>query len=184
MAGISQLIDHMPEIVAEDDHNAMSVRTATLAAERVPEELASRIAGLEVLAAAGDIVRIASTSGVPVVDCGRMYFAIGARLGIDWLRHAAKRVNTETDWEAMALASIVDESYGHQSELTARVLDMAGGGKINQRAASGVIEMWLDGHNGAVARSHQVVEELRAESQIDLAMLTVANAQMRSLVSS
>ena len=139
---------------------------------------------VEVLAAAGDIVRISATSGVPVVDCGRMYFAIGARLGIDWLRHAAKRVTTETDWDAMALASIVDESYSHQSELTTRVLDMAGSGKLSQRAASGLIEMWLDGHDGAVARSHQVVDELRTERQIDLAMLTVANAQFRSLLHS
>ena len=174
----------MPEIVAEDDHNAIAVRTATLAAERVPEDLASRIAGLEVLAAVGDIVRIADTSDVPVVDCGRMYFAIGARLGIDWLRHTAKRVSTETDWEAMALAAIVDESYGVQSELTTRVLDMAGGGKLNQRAASGLIEMWLDGHNGAVSRSHQLIDELRAVDQVDLAMLTVANAQMRALLNS
>ncbi len=183
-AGISELIARMPEIVAEDDYNVMAVRTATLAAEHVPEELAGRIAGLEVLPAAGDIVRIATSSGVPVVDCGRMYFAIGARLGIDWLRHAARRVNTETDWEAMAVTAIVDESYNHQSELTTRVLDMAGSGELNQRAASGLIEMWLDGHDGAVSRSHQLIDEMRAEDQVDLAMLTVANAQLRSLINS
>ena len=164
----------------EETENELSARSAL----RDIDEMANRIAGLEVLAAAGDIVRIALSSGVPVIDCGRMYFAIGARLGIDWLRHAAKRVTTETDWEAMALAAIVDESFDHQSELTTRVLDMAGGGKLNQRAASGLIEMWLDGHNGAVTRSHQVVDELRGESQIDLAMLTVANAQFRSLLTS
>jgi glutamate dehydrogenase len=174
----------MPEIVAEDDYNAMAVRTATLVAEHVPEDLSSRIASLEVLPAAGDIVRIAARTGVPVVDCGHMYFAIGARLGIDWLRHATRRVNTETDWEAMAVTVIVDDSYSHQSELTTRVLDMAGGGKLNQRAASGLIEMWLEGHDGAVARSHQLVAEMRAEDQIDLAMLTVANAQLRSLINS
>ena len=182
--GLSDLIAHMPEIVAEDDYNAMAVRTATLAAEHVPEDLSSRIASLEVLPAAGDIVRIAARSGVPVLDCGRMYFAIGARLGIDWLRHAARRINTETDWEAMAVTAIVDDSYSHQSELTTRVLDMAGSGKLNQRAASGLIEMWLDGHAGAVARSHQLIVEMRAEDHIDLAMLTVANAQLRSLINS
>jgi glutamate dehydrogenase len=180
---ISELEDHMPEIVAEDDASAMDVRTATLAAENVPEDLASRIASLEVLPAAGDIVRIAANSGVPVVDCGRMYFAIGARLGIDWLRHAAKRVSSESDWEALALAAIIDESYSHQSELTTRVLDMAGGGKLNQRAASGLIEMWLDGHDGAVTRSHQLIDELRSVEQVDLAMLTVANAQLRNIIS-
>ena len=119
-----------------------------------------------------------------MVDCGRMYFAIGARLGIDWLRHAARGVNTETDWETMAVTAIVDESYNHQSELTTRVLDMAGSGELNQRAASGLIEMWLDGHDGAVSRSHQLIDEMRAEDQVDLAMLTVANAQLRSLINS
>lgn len=181
---ISELVDHMGEIVAEDDASAMDVRTATLAAENVPEDLASRIASLDVLPAAGDIVRIAANSGVPVIDCGRMYFAIGARLGIDWLRHAAKRVPGESDWETLALAAIIDESYSHQSELTTRVLDMAGGGKLNQRAASGLIEMWLDGHDGAVTRSHQLIDELRSVEQVDLAMLTVANAQFRSLIGS
>ena len=183
-AGITELVTNMPEIVAEDDYNAMAVRTATLAVEHVPEDLASCIASLEVLPAAGDVVRIATNSDVPVVDCGRMYFAIGARLGIDWLRHAAKRITGETDWETLALATIVDESYSHQSALTTRVLDMAGGGKLNQRAASGLIEMWLEGHDGAVSRSHQVIEELREVEQVDLAMLTVANAQLRTLISS
>lgn len=162
----------------------MAVRTATLAAEHVPEDLASRIASLEVLPAAGDIVRIAASSGVPVIDCGRMYFAIGARLGVDWLRHAARRIHTETDWEAMAVTAIVDDSYSHQSELTTRVLDTAGRGELNQREASGLIEMWLEGHDGAVARSHQLIDDMRAEDQIDLAMLTVANAQLRSLLNS
>ena len=68
--------------------------------------------------------------------------------------------------------------------MTTRVLDMAGGGKLNQRAASGLIEMWLEGHDGAVSRSHQVIEELREVEQVDLAMLTVANAQLRTLISS
>ena len=180
--GISELVDHMPEIVAEDDYNAMTARTAALTAVKVPEDLARRIASLEVLPAVGDIVRIAANLRVPVVDCGRMYFAIGARLGIDWLRHAAKRITGETDWETLALAAIVDESYSHQSELTTRVLDMAGGGKLNKRAASGLIEMWLDSHDDAVSRSHQLIDELRAVDQVDLAMLTVANAQLRNLI--
>jgi NAD-specific glutamate dehydrogenase len=44
--------------------------------------------------------------------------------------------------------------------------------------------MWLEGHDGAVARSHQLIDDMRAEDQIDLAMLTVANAQLRSLLNS
>jgi glutamate dehydrogenase len=43
--------------------------------------------------------------------------------------------------------------------------------------------MWLDGHDGAVTRSHQLIDELRSVEQVDLAMLTVANAQLRNIIS-
>ncbi len=47
-----------------------------------------------------------------------------------------------------------------------------------------LIEIWLDKHNSAVVRPHQLIDDMRAEGQVDLAMLTVANAQLRSLLNS
>ena len=54
----------------------------------------------DALHAAGlDIVRIAEAAKVQVVDMARLYFAVGARLGLDWLRAAAAQIKVETPWQ-------------------------------------------------------------------------------------
>jgi glutamate dehydrogenase len=181
-ADIAVLVKQIPTIVAVDDAAAMERRKTDLTRQGVPDELAGRIAGLDVLAAALDIVRLAHSSSVSVVDTGRIYFAIGARLGIDRLRLAAQTVKSETEWQRMAVETVVDDSYSHQAALTVRVLDAATGGKLGRKAVDGLIETWLAAHTAAIRRVNNLMEEIHAEPELDQAMLTVANGQLRALV--
>ena len=98
------------------------------------------------------------------------------------LRPAARAIEPGTDWERLAVESIIDDSYGHQSALTNQVLDVAGGGKLGSKAAEGVIEVWIASRDGAVGRTVQLLDSLRESEAVDLAMLTVANGQLRGLL--
>lgn len=180
--GIRELIDHLPEIVAVEDQKDIAAETKRLSELHVPKALAGKVASLEVMAAGGDVVQISRESGVPVLDTGRVYFDLGSRLGIDWLRHAARLIEPASDWERLAVESIIDDSYGHQSALTNHVLDVAGGGKLGAKAAEGVIETWISSRNGAVERTVQLLDTLRENESVDLAMLSVANGQLRGLL--
>lgn len=62
------------------------------------------------------------------------------------------------------------------------MLDVAGGGKLGSKAAEGVIATWIESRNGAVERTVQLLDTLRESETVDLAMLTVANGQLRSLL--
>ena len=157
-------------------------KSQRLAEAGVPKALAQRIASLDVLAAGGDVVRIARDSGVPVLDTGHVYFELGARLGIDWVRHASRTITPESEWEKLAIDAIVDDSYRHQSALTNRVLDVAGGGKLGPKVVEDVIETWVESRNGAVERTCQMLDDLRSNATVDLAMLSVANGQLRNLL--
>ena len=180
--GIQELVANLPDIVADEDRRDIDVQVAALTDKGAPPALALKIASLDVLAAGGDVVQIARETGVPVLDTGRIYFQLGARLGIDWLRHAAKSIEPSSDWERMAVDSIIDDSYAHQSALTNRVLELAGRGKLGKAAADGVIATWVESRNGAVERTGQILDSLREAEAVDLAMLTVANGQVRSLL--
>ena len=79
--GIEALGGKLGDIVGDDDKEAMKSQAAELVGQGVPKELAARISGLEALGSACDIVRIADSVGVPVVDAGRIYFKIGSWLG-------------------------------------------------------------------------------------------------------
>ena len=180
--GIRELVDNLPEIVAKVDRIGIENETQRLVDLKVPKALARKVASLQVLAAGGDVTQISRDSSVPVLDTGRVYFDLGSRLGIDWLRNAARLVEPASDWERLAVESIIDDSYGHQSALTNRVLDVAGGGKLGSKAAEGVISTWIESRNGAVERTLQLLGELRESETVDLAMLTVANGQLRGLL--
>ena len=66
--------------------------------------------------------------------------------------------------------------------MTSDVLDIAGSGALTEVAASEMIETWVGGRSGAVERSASLIDELRSATEVDLAMLTVANRELRALV--
>ena len=180
--GVQDLVTCLPEIVAPDDRSAIDEHAARLIARGVPDELAQRVAQLDVLFAACDVVAIANGDAVSVADAGHIYFALGARLGIDSLRHAARRVKVETEWQRLAVSSLIDDSFSHQSVLTTRVVEAAGAGKLGGRAANGIVDTWLQGRRAAIDRTVALIEEIRAAPEADLAMLTVGSSQLRTLV--
>ena len=183
-AGVADVGAAIGDIAAEVDRTGIGARAKALVGRGVPEALARRIAGLDVLSSGCDIIRIAEHAQVPVADAGRVYFALGARLGIDWLREAARRARSDGQWQKLALDALADDTYAHQAELTSRVLDAAGPGKLGAYAANGLIDTWLEGRQAALARIATVLGEVKAANEADLAMLTVANGQLRALVAS
>jgi glutamate dehydrogenase len=148
-----------------------------LVREGVPETLAQRIVRLGDLAAGLDVVRIAQSAKTPASGLARLYFGIGTRLGLDWLRAAAGRVKAETGWQKLAVAATVEDLLALQAELTSRVMRAAG--KLEN--VEMVAEDWLGQHKAALARFDAVLAELKATPVPEIAALTVANRELRAL---
>lgn len=178
--GVRSLSDNLAEVISEADERMLGERAAAYQRQGAPEDLSRRIASLGLLVPACDIVRIALAAELPVARAARTYFTIGARFGFDWLRRASGQLPTDTAWDKLAVTAIVDDLYGHQGELTGRVLEAAAGnGKTD-----GLIEAWAEARRPLVARTDQLVTELQATGTPDFAMLAVANRQLKSLVGS
>ncbi|HWW60474.1 MAG TPA: hypothetical protein VN181_03810, partial [Thermoanaerobaculia bacterium] len=147
-----------------------------LAIDGIPEELARRVASLEVMASAMDIVRIArrdATRGVE--DIARVYFGVGSRFGLDRLRTLSGSVPAETPWQKSAVAALVDDLFNYQSVLASRVIGESNGAGL---------DAWLASRGRLVGRVDQTINDVRNAAAIDLAMLTVASRQLRALVES
>ena len=176
--GIRTLADKLDGFIS-DEARAEIGRGAQHAIEAgVPEALAREIASLEPLYSGCDIVRIANERKRGVEDVARIYFAVGHRLGLDWLRRSAAALPAETEWQAAAAAAVIDDLYVEQSELTMRILADAG----RARDAAAAAERWWSANGRSVSRAECVVADLRAAGNADLAMLTVANREIRGLV--
>jgi glutamate dehydrogenase len=135
------------------------------------------VASLQDLAAACDVWTIAGRAGRPVAEAGRIYFGLGDRFGLTWLRDVASRLTADGRWQKAAIASVVDALFGHQSDLTGQVLASVEGDGTPRRT----IEAWAAPRRGAVARTEEVLRDVRSAKSLDLAMLMVASDQLRRL---
>jgi len=52
-----------------------------------------------------------------VPDAAQVYFDLGHRFGMEWLRSRAAKVKTENHWQKQAVSAIIDDLYGLQSDL-------------------------------------------------------------------
>ena len=175
-SGIETLRNNLDALMAPDQLEETRVRAAAFAVPGVPEALAAQVGRLKALSTGCDIIRIARNVGRSVEEVGETYFMLGSRFRLEWLRHNADIMAPENHWYQMALGAIIEDLWGTQSDLTTRVLGNGGCGK---KAVDG----WSDQRKESVARVEEIVNELMQHGAIDLAMLTVANRELRGLVS-
>ncbi|HMA13925.1 MAG TPA: NAD-glutamate dehydrogenase, partial [Kiloniellaceae bacterium] len=183
-AGVGTLTSRIESLLSQTDREQLEQRAGQYVADGAPQPVARRMASLPLLVPACDIVRIAATLRLPVEQVAETYFKIGERFGFDWLRRSAGSLSTDTAWDKLAVSAIVDDFYGHQSDLTVRVLNGAAGAKRKDAGTTDtVIATWSAGREPLVARTGQLLEELKASGTPDFAMLAVANRQLKSMVS-
>ncbi len=181
--GVATLIGRLESLLSKADLDLLEQRTAQLVEQGAPRALARRVASLARLAPVCDVVRIAATLKLPVEKVAEAYFTIGDRFGFDWLRRSAGSLPTDTAWDKLAVSAIIDDFYGHQSELTTRVLNGNSAGKSKAKATDKIITDWSEGRAPLVTRTEQLLEELKSSGTPDFAMLAVANRQLKSMVS-
>ncbi|HEX9160153.1 MAG TPA: NAD-glutamate dehydrogenase [Thermoanaerobaculia bacterium] len=183
-----------PRIAALEQRLADTLPAAALAAVRaratalieagIPERLANRMAGFDVMSSAMDIVRIARTepahAGAGIDEVARVYFCVGARFGLDRLRASGASIAAETPWQKAAVAAVVDDLFNYQSVLASRVLKETNGAA----GSAEPVDVWLASRGRVVERVDQTMNEMRTAPTVDLAMMTVATRQLRALVES
>ena len=155
-------------------------RTESLGSAGVPPPLAERVAFVEALVPTLDIAEIAAASGLDVTSVAEVYFALGARVELHWLRDRILALSRDTRWDAMARAALRDDVYAEQAALTAEVVRMGPDG----HGARARIDAWAAQNADAVERCLHVLGDIKAAGVDDLARLSVAVREIRNLTQS
>ena len=145
----------------------------------MPPALARRMASLDILASACDLVQIARTSKEKVEDVAGVYFELGSRFDLETLRNAAENIAAESPWQKSAIGVVVDDIFAYQSALASRMLRDS-----DHDASSEAVGRWLAARPNIVARLDALLTDIRAAAGIELPMLTVFTRQLRYLVES
>lgn len=142
----------------------------------VPEAVAKRIARMEAMSSAFDIIEVADTSGRSVLGVAELYFELGARLRLGWLRQIARGIPADTYWHRQAITALKTELYKAQRRITHTVLE-AGAKKAPAQCA----QQWTKASEDSLGRYSRFIADLESLTSPDFATLTVALRQVQGI---
>ncbi|MGJ3259833.1 MAG: NAD-glutamate dehydrogenase [Rhodospirillales bacterium] len=176
--GMKKLAQHLSSTLPKHYVADVKTRAAPYLEHGVPETLALRVANLVNLYSGCDIVRLSLKRKTDVLTVAKSYFAIGTRFRMGRLRAAADGLDSESHWQQLAIAALVEEIYSHQLRLTEAVLDSARKGMSPHQA----VDAWIDANPVLVEPTEQMLSELWNVEVNDLSMIAVASRQLRTMV--
>ena len=141
-----------------------------------PAELASRIASLDAHNAALDIVELATKFQARVVDVARVYFEVGMRIGLDWLRSQIEQLRVEGPWQAVARTGLRDGALRIHRRLAERVLARGDKGPAPARVGT-----WIEAAGEELGHWQRTLADMRTAGAADFATLTVGVETVRKL---
>jgi glutamate dehydrogenase len=144
----------------------------------VPETFAQRIARLDSLFAALDIVEVGSETGRPIDAVAGVYFGVGGRLDLQWLSQQIVSLPVEGRWQALARVALRDDLSALARSLARSVLDGAAG----SGEAPALLAAWEAKREFGLARCRQLLADLKPSPSLDMAMLSVLLRELRALV--
>ncbi|WP_018718067.1 NAD-glutamate dehydrogenase [Arhodomonas aquaeolei] len=181
VARISPAVRHLgetlDELVPEEDRRLLETEVEDHANEGVPEELGRRVARLDALYAALDLVKVASDTGARLREAAEVYYTAGTRLELGWLREAITEHPVDDPWQERYRAGMEEEFFVQLRRMAVRVLRSGDEGTPPAER----LEHWIRDNKAMVERLAQTITELRKAAQVDLPMLGVALQELRNL---
>ena len=171
---LSGVIDQIGPEAWREEHEHAARR---LEAEGVPAAIARRHAFQAELVHGPDIITVAHTTGRTVLEVARAFFLLGERLQLDWLEKQVEAMPGGSRWQRWALQSMEDDLFTLRRSLAETVLDECGGLPIDE-----AVEKFLETRDDAFTRLQRFMRSLAVDGMGDLAQLTVALRQIRSLI--
>jgi glutamate dehydrogenase len=176
-AGFAALKGRFSGFVSPLEAEAAESRIATFQKAGVPLDVAEDVAVLPLLGAVPEIVLLAQTRGVSAGDAARVYFAMGALVGLDRLRALAGRIVTADHWDRLALRRIIDDLYSAQRLLAGDALLRVAHLPVGTNAT----EAWAKLRSQEIERTASFLSELAEGGDASIAKLALANSQIQKL---
>ncbi|WP_111745977.1 NAD-glutamate dehydrogenase [Salinisphaera orenii] len=123
-ADAQRLLDELPNVVTGDYERRWQAYRDKWIDAGVNDETAASIASANSGGGIMDVVSMAGAFERDVFDVARIYFAVGDELGIAWLQDAIHTVAADDRWQALARASLRNDSYRVHQQIVAQVLQI------------------------------------------------------------
>jgi glutamate dehydrogenase len=172
-SGMVEIAATLEELLSQRAREGWQSRREALTAKGVPEDLASRLAALQDLVAAPDIVLVAQRTGHPVLAVAATHFAVDDMFRLGPLSGAAREIPVGDYFDRLALDRAIDSLAAGHRRLTAEVVGQAAPGRDSVAA-------WSKLRQGEIARVRAAVDSIVA-SGLTVSKMVVAASLLGDL---
>ena len=176
-AKVAELTPRMSEWLRGDDRAIVAKDSGDFAAQGVSEDLAMMVATGLYQYSLLDVIDISDIIERDVVEVADTYFTLMDHLGADGLLTAISRLARDDRWHSLARLAIRDDIYGSLRALTFDVLAVGEPDETGEQK----IEEWELSNSSRLARARRTLSEIYEDGEKDLATLSVAARQLRSM---
>ncbi|MCF6389578.1 NAD-glutamate dehydrogenase [Mycobacterium sp. MBM] len=174
---VALLSPQMSKWLRGDDKAIVAKEAGEFEAQGVPSGLAYTVATGLYRYSLLDVIDIADIIDRDAAEVADTYFALMDHLGIDGLLTAISQLDRDDRWHSLARLAIRDDIYG---SLRALCFDVLAVGEPDETGEQKIAE-WELTNSSRVDRAQRTLNEIHTEGQRDLATLSVAARQIRSM---
>jgi glutamate dehydrogenase len=175
---VAALTPRMSEWLRGDDKAIVEKEAEEFAAQGAPADLAYMVATGLYQYSLLDVIDISDILEREPAEVADTYFALMEYLGTDGLLTAVSRLERADRWHSLARLAIRDDIYG---SLRALCFDVLAVGEPEETGEEKIAE-WEMTNGSRVARARKTLTEIYRDEVQDLATLSVAARQLRSMI--
>jgi glutamate dehydrogenase len=183
---VSRLLPQVSGLLRGPQAESVLRNREQLVADGVPGELADRIAVLLHTYGVLDVIAVAELAEHEVgLDAERspqetaeLYFALSDHLDVDAMLTSVSALERGNRWHALARLALRDDIY---YSLRAITLDALRHSDAEDTVKDKIAE-WEEANASRIARARASLDEIKRSGRLDLATLSVAARQLRSMV--
>ncbi|TXI43023.1 MAG: NAD-glutamate dehydrogenase [Mycobacterium sp.] len=176
-AKVAELAPRMSQWLRGDDRAIVEKEAGEFVAGGVPADLAYTVAAGLYFYSLLDVIDIADVTDSDPAEVADTYFALMDYLGTDGLLTAVSGLPRDDRWQALARLAVRDDIYG---SLRALCFDVLAVGEPGETGPQKIAE-WEHGNGSRVQRARRTLAEIYEGDARDLATLSVAARQIRSM---
>ena len=170
----------LPKVMAEDSKKAYVEKISYLESKSVKDKkLITNVASMDPVASAFDVSKIAVSSDQKIPAIAKIYFEVGTRFSLKWLRSKLQLIPIRNSWDRVSIKTITEDLYNMQMQISKEIV---GGYCKKSSCDTRAVEKWIDKDDFAIARYDGFIAEIKDVDINDLSIYFAILNKLKAII--
>ena len=175
-----ELFGILSSVMAQASRESFERKIERYCISNIDRKLAEKVASLDPVASAFDIAEIAISTKLEIKKIAEIYFAVGTRYSLKWLRSRLNKINLSNRWQKLSSKTVLEDLYSYQMKLSKDIAIFST--NENFKNVNELISNYCKKSSFLTERFDNFIAELKNEPNPDLSMFIVALNRIKPLI--